>query len=90
MKFLIRGALQTRLRALLGTSWAIVIQALTFGIWHFAAYSGSLGITGVAAVTAFCVVRSATFGLAYGIVFQRTRNLLACSAIHVVTNSLAG
>lgn len=89
-EFLIRGALQTRLRALLGTSWAIVIQAITFGVWHFAANSGSLGITGIAAVTAFCVVRSATFGLAYGIVFHRTRNLLACSAIHVVTNSLAG
>jgi len=89
-EFLIRGALQTRLRSLLGISWAIVIQALTFGIWHFAANSGSLGITGVAAVTAFCIVRSATFGLAYGIIFQRTRSLFACSAIHIVTNSLAG
>ncbi|MHC4430773.1 MAG: lysostaphin resistance A-like protein [Planctomycetota bacterium] len=89
-EFLVRGALQTRFRALLGTQWAIVIQALTFGIWHFAANYGSLGITGVAAVTAFCIVRSATFGLAYGIIFQRTRSLWACSAIHVVTNSLAG
>ncbi len=87
-EFLIRGALQTRLRALLGTSWAIVIQALTFGIWHFAANFSSLGTTSVTAVTAFCVVNSATFGLAYGIIFQRTGNLLACSAIHIVTNSL--
>jgi membrane protease YdiL (CAAX protease family) len=89
-EFLIRGALQTRLRALLNPSWAIVIQALTFGIWHFAANFGSLGITGIAATIAFCIVRSATFGLAYGIVFQRTRNLLACSAIHVIRNSLGG
>jgi len=89
-EFLMRGALQTRLRALLGAQWAIVIQALIFGIWHFAANYGSLGITGVAAVAAFCIVRSATFGLAYGIIFQRTRSLAACSAIHVVTNSLAG
>ena len=89
-EFLVRGAFQTRLRALLGTPWAIVIQALAFGIWHFAANFGSLGITGVAPVTAFCIVRSATFGLAYGIIFQRTRSLLACSAIHVATNSLAG
>ena len=89
-EFLVRGALQTRLRALLGTQWAIVIQALIFGIWHFAANFGSLGITGVAAVTAFCIVRSATFGLAYGIIFQRTRSLMVCSAVHVITNSLAG
>lgn len=89
-EFLFRGALQTRVRALLGPSWAIVIQALAFGIWHFGANYGSLGMTGVAAATAYCVVKSATFGLAFGIIFQRTRNLLACSMIHVVTNSLAG
>ena len=89
-EFLMRGALQTRLRALLNPSWAIIIQALTFGMWHFAAHYGSLGITGIAPVIAFCIVRSATFGLAYGIIFQRTRNLLACTAIHVVTNSLGG
>jgi membrane protease YdiL (CAAX protease family) len=89
-EFLIRGALHTRLRTLLNSSWAIVIQALTFGIWHFAAHFGSRGITGIAALTAFCIVRSATFGLAYGIIFQRTRNLLACTAIHVITNSLGG
>jgi membrane protease YdiL (CAAX protease family) len=89
-EFLFRGALQTRLRALLGAPWAIVIQALAFGIWHFAASYGSLGVTGVPAVAAFCIVRSATFGLAYGIIFQRTRSLWACSAIHVMTNSLAG
>jgi membrane protease YdiL (CAAX protease family) len=89
-EFLIRGALQTRLRTLLNPSWAIVIQALTFGIWHFAANFGSQGITDSAAVLALCIVRSATFGLAFGIIFQRTRNLLTCSIIHVVTNSLGG
>jgi membrane protease YdiL (CAAX protease family) len=89
-EFLIRGALQTRLRALLNPSWAIVIQALTFGMWHFAANFGSLGITSTVALIAFCIVRSASFGLTYGIIFQRTRNLLATSIIHVVTNSLGG
>jgi len=87
-EFLLRGALQTRLRALLSPSWAIVIQALIFGFWHFAANFGSIGFTGSAAVIAFCVVKTATAGLAYGIIFQRTRNLLACSVIHVVSNSL--
>jgi len=40
------------------------------------------------AVIMFSIVRTATFGLAYGIIFQRTRNLLACSVFHVVFNSL--
>jgi membrane protease YdiL (CAAX protease family) len=89
-EFLLRGALQTRLRALLSPSWAIVIQALTFGIWHLSANFGSLGITDSTALIAFCVVKSAPFGLALGIIFQRARNLLACSVIHVVANSLGG
>ena len=87
-EFLFRGALQTRLRALLSPSWAIVIQALLWGIWHFGKNFKYGGISGTTAVIAFSVVGSATFGLAHGIIFQRTRNLLACSVIHVVTNCL--
>jgi len=87
-EFLYRGALQTRLRALLSPSWAIVIQALLFGIWHFGANVGSKGITGTTAVIAFSVLVQATAGLVFGIIFQRTRNLLACSVIHVVVNCL--
>jgi len=87
-EFLYRGALQTRLRALLSPSWAIVIQALLFGIWHFAANFNSMSISGTTVVIAFSIVRTATVGLAFGIIFQRTRNLLACSVVHVVVNSL--
>jgi len=87
-EFLFRGAMQTRLRALLNPAWAIVIQALLFGIWHFGANLGYKGITGIYAVIAFSIVVQGTAGLAFGIIFQRTRNLLACSVIHVVTNSL--
>ncbi|HUT45808.1 MAG TPA: CPBP family intramembrane glutamic endopeptidase, partial [Sedimentisphaerales bacterium] len=89
-EFLYRGALQTRLRVLLNPSWAIVIQALTFGIWHLAANYKYMSINGITAVIMFSIVRTATFGLAFGIIFQRTRNLLACSVIHVVFNSLGG
>jgi len=72
-------------------SWAIVIQALLFGIWHFAANIKYVCINGNTAVIAFNVVVKATaFGLVFGIIFQRTRNLLACSVIHVVANSLRG
>lgn len=87
-EFLFRGALQTRLRALLSPLWAIIIQALLFGIWHFGANYRYIASNGTAAVIAFSVIRQATVGLAFGIIFQRTRNLLACSVIHVVTNSL--
>jgi len=87
-EFLFRGALQTRLRMLLNPSWAIVVQALAFGIWHLAANYKYMSIDGITAVIMFSIVRSATFGLAYGIIFQRTRNLLACSVFHVVFNSL--
>jgi membrane protease YdiL (CAAX protease family) len=89
-EFLMRGALQTRLRVLLNPSWAIVIQALTFGIWHFAVHYKVMSINGITAVIFFSFVRTATFGLAYGVIFQRTRNLLACSVFHVVFNSLGG
>jgi membrane protease YdiL (CAAX protease family) len=89
-EFLMRGALQTRLRILLNPSWAIVIQALTFGMWHFAVHYKSMSINGITAVIMFSFVRTATFGIAYGIIFQRTRNLLASSVFHVVFNSLGG
>ncbi|MFB0524512.1 MAG: CPBP family intramembrane glutamic endopeptidase [Phycisphaerae bacterium] len=86
-EFLFRGALQTRLRALLSPSWAIVIQALLFGVWHFGANYKYMAINGTTAIIASCVIGS-VFGLANGIIFQRTRNLVACSIIHVVRNSL--
>ena len=92
-EFLFRGALQTRLKALLNPSWAIVIQALLWGIWHFGKNFNHLkyvDINDTIAVIAFCVVGSATFGLAHGIIFQRTRNLVACSIIHIAKNSLLG
>jgi membrane protease YdiL (CAAX protease family) len=92
-EFLFRGVLQTRLRTLLNPSWAIVIQALLFGIWHFGKHFNNLkhvDINSTAAAIAFSIVGSAIFGLAYGIIFQRTRNILACSVIHVVINSLGG
>jgi membrane protease YdiL (CAAX protease family) len=92
-EFLFRGALQTRLRVLFNSSWAIVIQALIFGIWHFGKHFINLkqvDINSIAATVAFSIAGTAIFGIAYGIIFQRTRNLLACSVIHVVFNSLGG
>ena len=92
-EFLFRGALQTRLKALLNPSWAIVIQALLWGIWHFGKNFNHLkyvDINDTIAVISFCIVGSVTSGLALGIIFQRTQNLVACSIIHIAKNSLLG
>lgn len=87
-EFLFRGALQTRLRRILNPAWAVVIQALIFGVWHL-----GLGYTNTAydgflpAVTA-TLVNQAVLGLAFGMIFERTRNLLAPSVVHVLFNSM--
>ncbi|MCS6846166.1 MAG: type II CAAX endopeptidase family protein [Anaerolineae bacterium] len=86
-EFLFRGALQTRLNKLVQPGWALVIQALAFGVWHFNANAGVAPGDPFAALAA-CVVSQAVSGLAYGIVFLRTRNLVAPSVAHVVMNAV--
>ena len=85
-EFLFRAALQTRLKTFLTSPWSIVIQALLFGLWHFGANFGYKGITSAPAVIAYCILFQATAGLVFGIIFQRTRNLIACTLVHIITN----
>lgn len=84
-EFLMRGALQTRLRLFLTAPWALATQALVFGLWHVrsntAAFDGN-----VLAGLAWCVVSQGVIGLAFGYVFHRTRNLVAPTVAHVMTN----
>ena len=87
-EFLFRGALQTRLRALLSPEWAIVMQALLFGAWHLGLGYTNTGGVGLLPALAITIVHQATIGLAFGIVFERTRNLLAPSVAHVLANSI--
>jgi membrane protease YdiL (CAAX protease family) len=87
-EFLFRGALQTRLRRLLTPAWAIVIQALVFGAWHLGLGYASTGYAGFLPALASTLVHQATIGLAFGIIFERTRNLLAPSVAHVLANSI--
>jgi membrane protease YdiL (CAAX protease family) len=86
-EFLFRGALQTRLNKLVQPGWALVIQALAFGVWHFNANAGVAPGDPFAALAA-CVVSQTVSGLAYGIVFLRTRNLVAPSVAHVLMNAV--
>lgn len=84
-EFLYRGALQTRLQRLVATPWAITIQALLFGLWHLRANTVAKD-GNVLIGLALCVVAQALAGLVFGLVFHRTRNLLAPSLAHVVWN----
>jgi len=87
-EFLFRGALQTRLRKLLTPEWALVLQALIFGLWHLGLGYSSTGSDDVIAAAASTIMIQASIGLGLGIIFARSRNLLAPSIFHVLLNSM--
>lgn len=86
-EFLFRGALQTRLRKLSTAEWALVLQALIFGLWHLGLGYSSTGMEDVIAA-ASTIMLQASIGLGLGIIFARSRNLLAPSVFHVLLNSM--
>ena len=86
-EFLFRGALQTRLRWLLSPSWAVVASSLVFGLWHIGAVTQNAGGNYLVGA-AYSIVSQATIGLFFGLIFWRTRNLLACSVIHAFADTL--
>jgi hypothetical protein len=81
-EFLFRGALLTRLKPLLGTSWAVVLSSLVFGLWHLGVDTAGGG--NYLAGAAVGILSQGTFGLAMAIVFLRTRNLLAPTILHIL------
>lgn len=87
-EFLFRGALQTRLRKLTTPAWALVLQALIFGLWHLGLGYSETGGSDLLAAAASTIVAQASLGLAFGMIFERTRNLFASSAFHIVINSV--
>jgi membrane protease YdiL (CAAX protease family) len=87
-EFLFRGALQTRLTKLVGSSWAIVIQSLIFGVWHLGVGFRETEGKGILAAIASSIICQGIAGLAFGFIFQRTHNLLGCTTFHVVSNSV--
>jgi membrane protease YdiL (CAAX protease family) len=84
-EFLFRGALQTRLRASMNSEWALVIQALLFGIWHLGFDTQTMG-GDVLQGLALGIASHSISGLAMGVIFRRTRNLIAPSVVHIVIN----
>lgn len=86
-EFLFRGALQSRLLGWFNPAWALVIQAIAFGLWHFGLGMSSTGGDPLAAA-ASTIVYQGTMGLAFGVMFARTGSLIAGSISHVVLNSI--
>ena len=85
-EFLFRGALQTRLRRLMSPAWSIVITGLVFGVWHLGLGYANYGSVGLPAVIASTILFQGFLGVIFGIIFERTRNLIAPSIVHVVLN----
>ncbi|RAX47770.1 hypothetical protein DQ353_18530 [Arthrobacter sp. AQ5-05] len=87
-EFLFRGLLQTRLRLLVGPGWAVALQALVFGVWHLGSGFTSTGHAGLLPAIAITIVQQSLLGLSLGILFERTRNLLVPSVVHIAVNSM--
>lgn len=89
-EFLFRGALMTRLAKLLGNSWGIVLSGLAFGFLHAASITASQTHGNLMAGAAIALLQQGVGGVGFAIVVCRTRNLLATSIIHVVSNVAFG
>jgi len=85
-EFLFRGALLTRCRLLLGNRWALVISSLVFGLWHAGAATTLIGSGNPVAASCVAIALHSLGGLAFGVIFIRTRSLLAPSIVHVLMN----
>ena len=87
-EFLWRGVIQTRIARLWTPEWGLVLASLGFGFWHIDSIpdwtGGDLWIA-----AALNVVIQAPMGLAMGVLFDRTRNLLAPTIAHVMANTVA-
>lgn len=87
-EFLFRGALQTRLSRIMASDWAVVLSAVLFGLWHLGAATANSGGGDYLAGAALTVLFQSTMGLAFGLIYRRTGNLLAPSIVHILGNSL--
>jgi len=79
-ELLFRGVVQTGLRQSLG-QWGIVIGALLFGFFHLInLVFQPLGTTALQVLTATVI------GLVFGVLYDRTRNLVGASLAHSVAD----
>jgi len=89
-EFLFRGAIQTRLTLLLGPAPGIVASSLGFGLWHLGLGYSLTGGHSLVNGLACTVIIQAVIGLGFGVIYNRTKNLLSSSVFHVLSNSMVG
>jgi hypothetical protein len=79
-EFLFRGVIQTRLRKAFGPVGAVAGASLLFGSLHLANYVGTIGPVIAGALLIACV------GAVFGILYERTGNLVVPVVAHAVYN----
>ena len=81
---LFRGYMQTHLEKAHGRERAILVQAVLFGIWHFVWNLKPFDPIGMT----FYMVSTFFFGLLFGYVYSKTRNLVPVVLAHGLWNSI--
>ncbi len=79
-EFLFRGALQSRLLRLLSPRWALLLQALLFGLWHVPRLTAQLD-GNLPMALALGIAQHGALGLALGVMALRTRAIWAGTAL---------
>jgi membrane protease YdiL (CAAX protease family) len=59
-----------------------------FGVWHLGLGYTNTGHTGLLPAIAVTILQQSLIGLALGTLFERTRNLLVPSVVHIAVNSM--
>jgi membrane protease YdiL (CAAX protease family) len=79
-----RGVVQSRLERF-GAGWAVVGSAILFGLEHVPVQL-HLGAPDLGSAIARCMIQQTTMGLAFALLFWRTRSVLPSMALHVLVN----
>lgn len=87
-EFLFRGALLSRLTPLVGNAWGLAFSSWAFGLWHLGFALASLPDPNLPVAIAHTLMVQTVIGFGLGVIFLRTRNLVAPSVCHVLFNCL--
>jgi membrane protease YdiL (CAAX protease family) len=81
---LFRGYMQTHLEKIYGGGKAILFQAVLFGFWHFVWDLTPFSLVGMT----YYISQTFFFGLLFGYVYSKTRNLVPVVLAHGLWNSI--
>ncbi len=84
-----RGALMGRLRAMMSTEAALVVQALLFGFMHIG-YTMNLSHGNVVHAAGLMIAEMSVFGLAMGYLTLRTGNIAIAVCVHFLGDAGVG